>query len=369
MGDLRIDNKRKWLLDLETHYQNLMDQDAGALLNHQLQTIIDRLNEFIKENQDEKAAIEEVVATIPDLPDIPPTGNMTGHIVTVYDTGSGVWTKHEKTYKVTVIIIGGGGNGGKGGTSTLNPNGGGGGGGGAYLRVELAAATLGSTMSYTVGYGGATDGDAGQPSSFAGYMAYGGGGGWNNPSEVQGSGGGGGGTGSVGETGLGGGAAQGGTPDVFPTDLAVICGEGARGGYGAFVGIAECGGGGGGAHGRGASDATDGGSSLYGGGGGGGGGQYYVSYRAGGAGGKSGVFQSSLKNGDTNQSGHSGDGGDGGAAQITTGAPGLAGEWPGGGGGGGGGARGAVPNSGGSGGAGRNGMVLIVEHLYEMVNV
>jgi hypothetical protein len=57
MGTVRVDNKRKYLLDLEQRFEDLKKKDAGSMLTHQLQTILDRLNSFIGDNQD---AVEQI---------------------------------------------------------------------------------------------------------------------------------------------------------------------------------------------------------------------------------------------------------------------------------------------------------------------
>lgn len=49
------------MLDLESHFTDLTDKDAPSLLNHQLVTIIDRINRFIGDNQDNVGTISQSI--------------------------------------------------------------------------------------------------------------------------------------------------------------------------------------------------------------------------------------------------------------------------------------------------------------------
>lgn len=99
-------------------------------------------------------------------------------------TTSGTWTKNSRLTYALINVIGGGGGGGSGcrGAVATNRFGGGGGGGSAMVWGLYAAASLGSTVSYTVGAGGTagavvlvdtTAGNAGGnggDSSFGGFL-------------------------------------------------------------------------------------------------------------------------------------------------------------------------------------------------------
>lgn len=129
-----------------------------------------------------------------------------GGIGTVLDTqtfnASGTWTKPSQGSIAVIQVWGGGGSGGKGVAS--GPAGGGG--GGAYCERVMRLSNLPSTVSVTVGAGGAsqttgsTAGNNGGTTTFGSYLsAFGGGGGAYNAS--GGSGGGGGGAGATGQNG------------------------------------------------------------------------------------------------------------------------------------------------------------------------
>ena len=110
-------------------------------------------------------------------------------------TGAATFNVPEGVTKVNVLVVGGGGGGG-----VL----GGGGGGGGFVEVFDYPVTPGGTVPIVVGAGGpgsspTIDGKTGADSSFAGIVAYGGGGGSGHP----GNGYGGGGTGRNGSSGGG----------------------------------------------------------------------------------------------------------------------------------------------------------------------
>lgn len=134
------------------------------------------------------------------------------------EVGSGTWTVPSGVSSVELLVVGGGG----GGAGQGVGGGGGGGGGGVYYKA-VHAVTPGASLSFSVGAGGKggperENGTAGGSSSFANFIAYGGGGA----------------TTAWGITGASGGNNQGGTG--FPATGGVSghvgsgCGAGASGG-------------------------------------------------------------------------------------------------------------------------------------------
>jgi hypothetical protein len=192
-------------------------------------------------------------------------------------TASGTWTKPAGLQKVRVRVWGGGAGGGASSAgSPANPAGGGGGGG--YSEKWIAAASLGSTETVTVGAGGAGGtggtgaGASGNTSSLGAHCsATGGAGGSGSSAAASGGAGGSGSGGDINMTGQGG------------TASAADSGATAPGGTG---GSAAGGGGGGG---RSPFGSTGAAGSQPGGGGGSGGGPN-GSNRDGGAGGAGAVI-------------------------------------------------------------------------------
>ena len=163
---------------------------------------------------------------------------------------SGTWTK-PTCGTVSFIECWGGGGGGGGGSNTNS----GGGGGGAWNSITELTASLPSTVSVTIGAGGAAFSEGGTSSFGTLVYAYGGGGG-----ATTGGGGGGG-----GQTGTGGNA-SGGTGGAGGTGPAGGVGGAGGNTNGGAGGSSTYGGGGGGAGGTGVGA---GGASTYGAGGGG----------------------------------------------------------------------------------------------------
>jgi len=186
-------------------------------------------------------------------------------------TVSGTWTKPTGYDPDTVVVVelwGGGGGGGRGGSGST----GFGGGGGGYAARRFRIADLPSSVSVTIGAGGAgaatvaTNGTAGGNTTFGSLMTAFRGGAGSFPVGIGGGGNGGGGGGSAepganGNPSGAGGAIGGGSGSASPNATSDFGGGG--GGVSAG-GIATYGGGGGSP-----STGTAGGVSVYGGNGGG----------------------------------------------------------------------------------------------------
>ena len=275
--------------------------------------------------------------------------------------------------KLTIDAVGGGGG---GGTGTVNTSGSyrmgtGAGGGGARVITTVDAPTAGSSVTATIGTGGAI-GTAGGTSSFNNVIAYGGGAGIGGSQTSVTFGGGGGGGGMLGVGGNGSNNVNpnpamgaGGVP--ITGSSAGVSNVSFGGGYGG--GGSGINGGGGGGYGY--LLGYDGGGSLYGPGGGGGGagmdtsnttasggaGGTSNSYTTGG-GGAAGTNGGNGTAGTTNSiTGMGTGGGGGGAKAATNGGSGGAGGFPGG--GGGGGASADTGYSAGTGGVGGAGQIRI----------
>lgn len=197
----------------------------------------------------------------------------TGSEIQTFDVpGSFTWNKPTKGSMALIQAWGAGGSGGRGASSPSTRIAGGGA-GGAYVELKIPMASLPSTVSVTVGAGGAAqtvDGSPGQVggnSSFGSILtAYGGGGGGSaiSPATETGGGGGGGGTLSAGSTATAGAVGVGGTP---AGDFGGGTG-GVGGGTAASGGASVMGGAGGGGGRNSNATAGNGGASVYGGGGG-----------------------------------------------------------------------------------------------------
>ena len=200
-------------------------------------------------------------------------------------TATGTWTKPTNfTPKVVIAELAGAGGGGGAGASLATAvvaKGGGGGGGASWVRGIFLASDLTSTVSVTVGIGGAIgaagaagaaggNGGIGSNTSFGTYVtAYGGGGGAGGAiSALVTGGGGGGGAGGSGATGT----TAGGTGGVPTGASAGIGGQGVTGTVATSTAPAENGGGAGAGQSATPGTGSQGGSSLRGGGGGGNGG-------------------------------------------------------------------------------------------------
>jgi len=199
--------------------------------------------------------------------------NKTFSINTQVFTSSGTYTPSSGLVYAIVEVIGGGGGGGAAGTNTGIASVGGGGAAGGYCKKVISASDIGSSVTVTVGRGGASSVDGGA-SSFGSFMtANGGGRGATGIANTLG-----------GSTGGGGGASSGGD----------VNGYGAHGGMGWWpnINVGASGAGGDSVYGQGGAPRILGGNASQtggsamgrGAGGGGGAGSGAVSAAAGGAG-------------------------------------------------------------------------------------
>lgn len=303
-------------------------------------------------------------------------------------TGSGTYTKPPGAKWIRVVAVGGGGGGGSGSLQASGAAGTGGSGGGGAVNVaaQFDAASIGATVTVTIGAGGTAGtavttsagpgvaGSIGNDSSFGTFVAYAGGGGAGGVSGAVRSGGSGAGTAGDGLSGTNA-ALNGGLPNT-------TTGPGSGGGGAGVSGTnvagqpAENGGGSGGGGPNGAA-GHNGGTSLASGGGGASGGGINTTTTdfAGGTGGGSGTYVVLGGGGGTagttaggnggagangNYSGSGGGGGGGSALSSAAGGTGGAGGTYGAGGGGGGAGRLlAGVGSSGAGGAGGAGLVIV----------
>lgn len=284
-------------------------------------------------------------------------------------TSSGTWTKPSGAKWVSAILIGGGGSGGSGrrDSAAADKGGGAGGGAGGVTQFDIAASSVTSTVSVTIGAGGSavsgrgTDGDgtvggAGTDTTFGSYAVAGGGFGGSK------------GTASAAATG-GVGSAKTSNVLVYVAATALSgpqmqSSPGGNGGFGAtaptypggatflgtgtgFLGFLPGGGGGGG--GISAANAVSNGTQ---------GGDGDSNINAGGAGGTGGGSGSNGTASSTNRAG----GGGGGGASALTGTAGSGGAGGNYGAGGGGGGASKTGTSGG-GGAGAGGICVVVTYL------
>lgn len=191
-------------------------------------------------------------------------------------TASGTWTKPAGTSNNALVVIHVWGAGGGGGANAV----GGGGGGGGFVQRIMKAGDLASTVTVTVGTGGAVNSAGGQSSFGAHAIAFGGGAGENSTSAGGGGGGGPfaqGGNGASATGGAGGGVTLGAGGNVNNNAQAGIEGGGGGGaggptlgggGPGRNGGNAVYGGAGGASPGSGGPAAGTAGISLFGGNGG-----------------------------------------------------------------------------------------------------
>jgi hypothetical protein len=175
---------------------------------------------------------------------------------TVYFTSSGTFSKASYPYLRAIRVKCQGGGGG-GGAATTAASGGGGGAGGGYVEAFITdIAGLASSVTVTIGSGGAAEGAGGNSSFGASIVGNGGGGGRGSGADGQG--------------GVGGGVTGG--------DFARAGGDGGSGSFnsaganipGGLGGSGLLGGGGRGAYWNNAGGVTGSAGKLYGGGGGGG---------------------------------------------------------------------------------------------------
>ena len=277
-------------------------------------------------------------------------------------SGSFTWTKPANAKFVEIILIGGGGGGGSGGrqaTSVARP-GGGGGAGGSILFARIDAASLGATVTGSVGLGGAggtavasdntngANGSNGGETSFSLWRAsYGGSGSGGTSSGAPGS------ASAPYFEGMF-------NYSVMPTTNAGGTGQTTTGGNATttaiYWGFAPTGGGGGGgaaaastvaaAGGNGGSKSASG-TTISG----------LISAVAGGTGGTTAGVSPTAGTSTNGWSGATGSGG-GAYRTATAGMAGAAGSWPGGGAGGGSGSDNTFAS--GAGGKGGNGVAIII---------
>jgi hypothetical protein len=193
----------------------------------------------------------------------PLANSLVGNTQSYYSqfTASGTWTKPsglDPNRMITVELWGAGAGGGAGGTA-----GSGGGGGGAYVRLEMRAADLPSSVSVTIGAGGSVGASGGNTSFGSLATAFGGSSGGGASGTTGGAGGTGAGELEAGSAGgrIGGGA--GGAGGVNGGNINGTAGNGAGTIWGG-------GGGGGGCAASTPSNGGPGGRAVFGGGGGGG---------------------------------------------------------------------------------------------------
>ena len=245
-------------------------------------------------------------------------------------TADGTWTKPDNTKAVEVIVIGAGGGGGGGESNSSLAGGGGGGGGGGISKAIFDGADIPSSVTVTVGTGGAggainNGGSNGESSSFGDLLKANGGGGGSD-----------GGTGSAGGGGTGT-IADGGAGGIGQTTSGVAAAS--------TIQAPSGGGGGGGSNGSGTGGGAGGSITL-------------LDIKTGPAGGAATLNGTAGVAATVTGAGGTGGGGGGGSATTGTSdaGHGANGGIPGGGGGGGGGydtdASGGAAGPGGDGGRG-----------------